>query len=302
MQRTFIFEAAMRKLLFAGIMLALTSCNTIKPLYRNEVAQRMDQEMISDKLLAPSDVNRLPETVATYVERCGWIGKPVPQNFYASYSGYFSLKKGKYQKITAEQYSFLTPEESRFYLISNQLFTGRHRLDHRGSFMLIKLFGLFKVAGANGKEMEQSELVTYFNDLCLLAPGALPFAPVIWEPIDPLTVKGTISAFGRTATATLHFDQAGDLIDFRSNDRYATANGKNPQKFPWSTPVHDYRERNGLRHPTRAEAIWHMPDGDFEYARFVIDSIQFNLAETHFPHPQSTKAYKLKTEIENILP
>ena len=66
--------------------------------------------------------------------------------------------------------------------------------------------------------MTQSETVTLFNDMCILAPAALVEAPVQWAVLDEHNVRGTLTNAGYTVSAVLTFDLAGDLADFRSED------------------------------------------------------------------------------------
>ena len=49
--------------------------------------------------------------------------------------------------------------------------------------------------------------------------------------------------------------------------------------YPWSTPVRYYRDFNGRKVPVYGEATWEMPEGDFTYARFVLEEIEYNWSE-----------------------
>jgi hypothetical protein len=50
-------------------------------------------------------------------------------------------------------------------------------------------------------------------------------------------------------------------------------------KYPWVTPVSDYRDFGGWRLPAYGEAIWKQPDGDLVYGRFQIEDIQYNVGQ-----------------------
>ena len=78
--------------------------------------------------------------------------------------------------------------------------------------MLIKLFSRFKVVDAKGPIMDQSELVTYLNDICIIAPGAFVEAPIIWKTIDEHSVKASITQFGHTISAILYFNEKYEFL------------------------------------------------------------------------------------------
>jgi hypothetical protein len=58
----------------------------------------------------------------------------------------------------------------------------------------------------------------------------------------------------------------------------ASADGKSFTKMRWSTPLSDYRQFGPHRLMERGEGIWHAPAGDYSYLRFVLDSIEYNVA------------------------
>lgn len=255
----------------------LSACQSAGSLFRNEVKERMQTETTATKVIGAADLQHLPAPVARYLTYCGWVGKSIPRNFYLKFRGRFSRKERKYMKVTSEQYNWTDGHPTRIFHMSNGLFSGRHRYDERGAIMLIKLLGRFKIAYAEGPEMDKAELVTYLNDLCIIAPGALIDAPIHWENIDELSVKATISQYGQTISASIYFNEKGELINFISNDRYATSGNGKSENIPWSTPMYDYQEIKGIKVPSYGEAIWHYPDRDFVYAKLYIEAADWNV-------------------------
>jgi hypothetical protein len=80
-------------------------------------------------------------------------------------------------------------------------------------------------------------------------------------------------------TATLVFNHDSQLIDFVSDDRLrASDDGKNFAHQRWSTPVAGYRTVGPRRFATDAQARWHAPapEGEFAYLEFSIDGIAYN--------------------------
>lgn len=254
----------------------IPSLKSTRRIYKQEVAQRFQEPIDAPRLITQDDLNKLPIPIANYLEHCGWLGKEIPKNFHLEFSGKFSLKPGKYMNILSEQYNWFD-RPTRIFYMTNPFVSGRHRMDERGAYMLVKLFGRIKVVDAFGPEMNHAELVTYLNDMCIIAPGALIEAPIIWNTIDEHTVKVTISEFGNTISALLYFNEKYELVNFTSNDRFATSDGKNPKQIPWSTPMGDYIEMNGIKVPGYGEAVWNYPDRNFVYAKFTIEEVKWNV-------------------------
>ena len=143
--------------------------------------------------------------------------------------------------------------------------------------MQVQVASLVTVVDARGPEMDQSETVTLFNDMCILAPSTLVDADVEWTTIDERTVGATFRNAGQAIRALLVFDAAGDLANFVSEDRYQSADGKTYREYPWSTPLSDYRDFGGRRVAARGEATWQLPEGPFVYGRFEIRAIRWNV-------------------------
>jgi hypothetical protein len=144
--------------------------------------------------------------------------------------------------------------------------------------MEVRAAGVISVVEAGGPQLNQSETVTMFNDLCVLAPAALLDAPVIWEEVDARSTRAIFTNAGHTIRAELVFDDAGDLVDFVSDDRFQTSDGTSYRRYPWSTPLRDYRRfAGGMRVAARGAARWLTPQGELSYGRFEIVDIEYNV-------------------------
>jgi hypothetical protein len=127
--------------------------------------------------------------------------------------------------------------------------------------------------------MNRGETVTMFNDMCLLAPASLIDNNIKWENIDSLTVKGTFTNQGNTISALLYFNEKGQLINFISDDRYLSSDGKTYKNYRWSTPVMEYKEINGRHLMHYGEAVWDTPEGQFCYGKFNLKETEYNLKQ-----------------------
>ncbi|MBN2357398.1 hypothetical protein JXO59_14890 [candidate division KSB1 bacterium] len=73
-----------------------------------------------------------------------------------------------------------------------------------------------------------------------------------------------------------YFNEKGELINFASDDRYESADGKVYNNYRWTTPLKEYKEFDGRMATSYGEAIWHKPEGEFCYARFNLEEIEYN--------------------------
>jgi hypothetical protein len=79
-------------------------------------------------------------------------------------------------------------------------------------------------------------------------------------------------------SAVLYFNEAGELVNFVSDDRYALQEDGTLKQVRWSTPVSDYKEVEGRKVPTQGKTIWNYPEGDFTYGVFKLRNLRYNLA------------------------
>lgn len=248
--------------------------------YRKDVKKLLPNS-ISEEPLTESDITHLPSAVIRYLHYTGAVGQPKAFNFRAEFTGSMRQKPGaSWLKIKSQQYNFFKDPARLFYIESSMYgipFDGYHHYIGENAVMQIRLANLITVADARGDKMNQGETVTLFNDMCLLAPSTLIDRRIQWQEIGENRVEATFSHHQQTIRATLIFNDEGAMIDFISNDRFLSSDGKTYESYPWSTPVARYKDSGGRKIPAYGEAVWYMPDGPFPYARFKIRSIEYNL-------------------------
>jgi len=183
-------------------------------------------------------------------------------------------------EFTAEQYN-VVDEPARFFILTA---TRRglpvhvfHAFRDQVATMKVRLLGLVPLVDARGVELDRAETVTLFNDLCLLAPGALVHSAIRWEPIDRRSARGHYPLGSNTVSAVLTFNEVGELIDFVSDDRLAVSpDGTRFTRQRWSTPVRDYRQFGPWRVGSRGEGRWHPPEGEFAYVELELLDLETN--------------------------
>lgn len=139
--------------------------------------------------------------------------------------------------------------------------------------MLIKIPPFITIADARGDEIDQGTLIRYLNEI-MWFPTAYLNDYIQWESIDSTSAEATITYGGVTASATLYFNENGQMTNFIA-DRYFTQGDKSSLET-WSTPIKEYREINGMRLPVKGEGVWKLDSGDFPYIRVEITDIEYN--------------------------
>lgn len=253
--------------------------SSLRSRYADEV-RRAAEHVTATAPVTEADLAPLPPLVQTYLRRVGVVGEPHVSSFRATFRAQLrSAPDAPWMDAVVEQHNFLDPPSRLFFMEASRggvPVVAFHRYVGDHASFEVRIAGLYPIIDARGPEMDQSETVTMFNDLCLLAPAALVDARVGWEPLDAHRVRATFINAGHTIRADLIFDAEGDLVDFVSNDRYAS-DGKTSHRYPWSTPVSSYAVTSGHRLWKVAEARWHEPSGTWTYIRFVLESIEYGV-------------------------
>lgn len=253
---------------------------SLRSRYEREVAEVAAP--IAASPVTEAEIAQLPPLVQTWLRRVGVVGKPHVRNVRARFRGQIrSRPDASWMPFRSVQLNTFEAPSRRFFMEATMMgvpFDALHRYVGPSATMEVRVAGLFGVVDARGPEMNQSETVTMFNDLCVLAPAAIVDAGVRWEPRDERSVRAAWTYAGHTIHATLTFDVAGDLVGFVSEDRYLSADGKSYRLLPWSTPLSEYRAIAGVRIAHHGVAKWLAPEGEIEYGRFELDALEYNVS------------------------
>ena len=131
--------------------------------------------------------------------------------------------------------------------------------------MRVRLAGLVNVVDVGGAELTRTETVTILNDLCFFAPSRLIDRALTWTEIDDTRAKVAFTLGTNTVSAELVFNEAGELVDFISDDRGALEKDGTLRIQRWTTPMSTYRDFAGWRLASEGDAIWHRPGEQFTY-------------------------------------
>src|SRR5690606_11481088 len=209
--------------------------------FEKDVQDRiMQTEPVQNELLTESDLALLPVPVQRYLRYCGVVGKPKVQSFKVEFDG--EIRKNEqsaWMPFTSVQYNFLETSSRLFFMnatMNHLPVAGYHRYENGDAFMDIRLLSLIPVQYQSGEQMGIAETVTFFNDMCMMAPATLIDRRITWLETNGNEVKATFTTNGITITARLYFNEQGQLINFISENRFAQMEDGSMQQLPWSTP------------------------------------------------------------------
>jgi len=252
--------------------------------YENDVKTGLEKiASVEESILTEEDIEQLPDPVKKYIHYSGSVGKQKVNNFRLEFTGQIRKdEKSEWMPFTTVQYNFLEASTRLFFMkaVMKKLpVAGYHYFNNGEAFMDIRLLSLIKVQYQTGKEMGISETVTFFNDMCCMAPASLIDKRIKWIESDSNNVKAEFTNNNITISAWLSFNDNGELINFISEDRYVYEDKAGMRKLPWYTPLQDYQEIDGYRLAGYAEAIYKYPEGELSYGTFSLKHVEYNCKE-----------------------
>lgn len=242
--------------------------------------QRKLMEGVEPGLLTEADLASLPELVKQYIRKTGAVGQPKVRSFRVELAGRMRRKSDNlWMPFHSVQHTFLDTTSRLFFMdavMKHLPVSGYHYYRNGVAYMDIRLLSFFRVQYAAGDQLNRAETVTFFNDMCCLAPAALIDPRITWKESDAGTVYATFTNRGIAVSAYLHFNAYHELVDFISDDRAALTGDGKFLPLRWSTPLSLYDDRLGYHLPRHAEALYEYDDGPFTYGYFEITNVVYN--------------------------
>jgi hypothetical protein len=265
-------------------MTTLTACSTSKKVFLEKKSQEFaSQPLMTEKDLTEQEITHLPACVQKYLVYTGAVGRSKTQNMCIEFDAEMYRKPAdKPMKSYSVQYNFYGNYSRLFLMKASKMgiaFRALHIYTNEQASFQVKVAELFKVVDIKSEELTKAETVTLLNDMCIFAPGSLTDSRLTWIELDALSAKVTLTNGKYIVSAILYFNEAGELINFISDDRSALQDDGTMKQVRWSTPVSEYKEFDGRKFPTVGKTIWHYPEGDFTYGVFTLKSIKYNVAQ-----------------------
>lgn len=228
-------------------------------------------KMLSGKRFSHHQLTDLPDPVQRYFKHVLKDGQPYISYARIKHDGQFKtgLNK-KWINITGEQYA--TMEKPGFiWKGTTSMFTARDMyIAHKGR-LVVSLFSLYNVVDVQGEEYDQGELLRWLGESVMYPTNLLPSDRVKWIEIDEKTVKLTFDYNGLALFFLITFNEIGEIIEMETK-RYMDKK----TLATWVIKMCNYKEMNGVVLPMSFEVLWRLEKGDFSYAKFNIQDIEYD--------------------------
>ncbi|MDD6326952.1 MAG: hypothetical protein PUA62_00670 [Lachnospiraceae bacterium] len=191
-------------------------------------------------------------------------------------------KNGPTMKIDYTQYNFVK-EPCRMALIDSRMFgvpfEGYDYYQNGTGGMKGVIAKLITIFDQRGPEMDKACLVTFLAE-SMFVPTVLTQDYVAFEEINDYEVKATITYGGQTASGIFHFNEKYEMVSFTTEDRGVIGTDGSIEYVPWSAICSDYQEaENKIKYPTKFQAVWNYPEGDFIYFDGTIHEITYGFTQ-----------------------
>ena len=122
--------------------------------------------------------------------------------------------------------------------------------------------------------MDKACLSTFLAE-SLFVPTSLLQDYITLEEISAFEVRATINYKGQMASGIFAFNEQYEMIRFTTNDRAVVETDGHIEYIPWTAQCSNYELlENGIKCPTKFQAIWNYPDADFVYFDGIISEIE----------------------------
>ncbi|WP_057954151.1 DUF6544 family protein [Salinivirga cyanobacteriivorans] len=215
-------------------------------------------------------VNDLPEPVVKYFSYVLPNKEKRISEVYLKHSGFFKTSlKSKWIKIKGEQH-FLTKQPEFKWIGRTLMFKAVDQFINGKGSLKVRLFSLFPIVNEQGKHVDEAELLRWLGESVWFPTNLLPSENLKWLAIDSSSAKLTYSYKGLEVYYIVRFNENGEIIQLET-ERYM----EKGRLEKWIGKVAEYKEFNGIKIPTHIEAIWKLNSGDFKYADFYVDTIEY---------------------------
>ena len=254
----------------------------VKRQFQNDISSLFVVNRLSadHERFTKEDFAHLPTAVQKYVENCGYIGTRKISSLKMEYHNvaFSQGQNGPVLTIDYTQYNFVH-EPCRMALIDSSMFgipfEGYDYYQNGVGGMKGVIAKAITLFDQTGKEMDQACLVTFLAE-SMFAPSILLQDYVTLEEISDFEVRAIIRYKGQTASGVFTFNERYEMVSFTTNDRAISKDDGSMEYVPWSAICSDYRiSKNGVKYPTKFQAVWNFTAGDFVYFDGNISEVSY---------------------------
>lgn len=254
----------------------------VKRDFQNNVDTIMSENQLQTKneVFTEEDFSRFPDAVQKYIQGCGYIGTPKMSYLKMEYHNvdFLQKKDSPALKIDYTQYNFIN-EPCRMALIDSSMFgipfEGYDYYQNGIGGMKGVIAKTITIFDQTGADVNKACLATFLAE-SLFAPTILLQDYITFEEISDFEVRATITYGGQSASGIFTFNEQYEMFSFTTNDRAVAGTDGSMEYVPWSALCNDYQlSENGIKYPTKFQAVWNYTDGDFVYFDGIISEISY---------------------------
>lgn len=233
----------------------------------------------SSTVITSESIQHYPPAVQLWLARSGVLNKAFKGTVDLYQQGKMrTSNKGNWMTVKAKQ-SFSTGIPGFLWTAVVKPFpllhlAGKDSYINARGHMLINFLSVIPVVNARGPQIDQGSLVRYLAEMVWF-----PFAAVSnyikWEEVDALTVRGTITYGGISASALFRFNEEGDFISVEAKRYYSQKGHSTLEDWLVETEPGAYREFEGIRVPDRLQVTWKLQSGRFTWFLLKITNIKY---------------------------
>lgn len=258
----------------------------VKRDFQNDIDALMSENQLrtNNEVFTKEDFSSLPVAIQKYIQNCGYIGTPKMSYLRMEYNN-VDFSQGKNHptlKIDYMQYNFIN-EPCRMALIDSSMFgipfEGYDYYQNGTGGMKGVIAKAITLFDQTGVDIDKACLATFLAE-SLFAPTILLQDYITFEEISDFEVQATISYKEQKASGIFTFNEQYEMISFTTNDRAVAGTDGSMEYIPWSALCGDYQiSVNGIKYPSKFQAVWNYPDGDFICFDGIISKVSYGYEE-----------------------
>jgi hypothetical protein len=235
-------------------------------------AGKADESVVTEK-----DLKGLPAPVAKYIRFAGIPGKKRISSVHLTHGGTFlASEKIGWRPIKGEYYlTAIKPSFNWYGKISagpGINVTGWDSYFEGKGAMHIRLQSMVPIEDEAGDRTDISSFGRFVSEMAMMPTVFLDRNIVKWEKIDGKSASAVVTDSGLGIKAVFVFAPDGGL-DRVQLDRFRIMDGKTEAE-KYSVIYGEYKDFNGYKVPTNAEAVWNLKTGDQSYVKFKIEKAE----------------------------
>jgi hypothetical protein len=262
------------------LMAIFNSCSSPKKLFRHEARDLKATIHSAVHEISENTIADLPEPVQGYFRQCGFVGA-----CFTDYAEIIWEKSSiklqpdrKWMKLKTMQFNFVSEPSRLAYMKASMLgvipFEGRDKYALGGAHMYGVLGKLIKIFDAKDRQTAQGAAIVLLAE-ALFIPQIAIQNYIHWESVDDMKANARFIHKGIDVGGTFHFNENGEYVRFTTNERPYSKPDGNYEFFPYTIEIKSYQQQGNIKIAQDVSAIWHLPDGDYEYWKGRVKEINF---------------------------